>query len=48
MNVLELFHNNVAGATVEVTSRLVGEDNARVGDETAGDSDTLLLTTGKL
>ena len=32
MNFLEFLHNNMAGTTVEIASRLVGENNARVGD----------------
>jgi hypothetical protein len=37
-----------AGAAVECAGRLVGEDEGRVVDESAGDRHALLLAAGKL
>ena len=38
----------MAAAGVEIAGRLVGEDDFWIGNERAGDSDTLLLAAGKL
>ena len=36
------------GCLVEVSGRLVGDDDGRIGGERAGERDTLLLAAGKL
>src|SRR5437763_6539453 len=33
---------------VEITGRFVGDEDARIGDDGAGDGDALLLTAGEL
>ena len=48
MNFLELFHNDVTVATIEVAGWLVGKDNARVCDKTTCNCDALLLAARKL
>ena len=45
---LENFHDVLARFGVEVTRRLVGQDQLRVGDQSTGASDSLLLAAGKL
>src|SRR3546814_3347695 len=45
---LEHLHHFLAMMGVEVAGRLVRQDQFRLGDERAGDGDTLLLTAGKL
>ena len=48
VNITEFFHDDVGGAGVEVAGGLVGEDEAGVGDEGAGDGNALLLTAAEL
>jgi hypothetical protein len=40
--------NDVSGAVVQVSSRLIGQQDLRLGDERPSQSRTLLLTSGKL
>src|SRR5690349_21520331 len=44
----EQLHDRLAVARVEVTGRLVGEQNGGLADHRAGDGDALLLTAGEL
>ena len=46
VNLLEFFHDNMAVATIEVTGRLVGENDAWISNQATGDSNALLLATG--
>ena len=45
---LELLHDGVRTAGVEVAGGFVGEDNFGITNDGAGDSNALLLTTRKL
>ena len=44
----ELLHDNVGGAGVKITSRLIGENDFGVADDSASDSNALLLTAREL
>ena len=48
VQLLEHLHDFVAGLGVEVTGRLVGQDDVGVVDQRAGDRDALLLAAGEL
>ncbi len=48
MNLFELFHDDMGRMRVEVTSRLVGEDDFGLRDDSASDSGALLLAAGEL
>ena len=41
-------HHNLAGRPVEISGRLVSEQQLRVGNEGAGDGDTLLFASREL
>ncbi len=47
MEGMEQFHNLRAGMGVEVARWLIGQDQHRIVDESAGDCHTLLLAAGK-
>ena len=40
-------HDLDAGAGIQRSGRLIGQDDARMGDDGAGDRDALLLSTGQ-
>ena len=44
---LEQLHDFAAGAGIEITGRLVGQQQHRFVDERAGDGDALLFPAGK-
>jgi hypothetical protein len=44
----EQFHHGFAVRRIEVTRRLVGEEDERIASDCAGDGDALLLTAGEL
>ena len=46
-DLLHVLLNDPFALVIEGTRRLIEDQNARVGDERAGDSDTLALATGK-
>src|SRR5260370_14212784 len=48
IELLQDHHDLQAGATIQVTSRLVSQDHRGTRRQGAGDSHTLLLTAGKL
>src|ERR1700726_1417374 len=48
VQLFEEFHYRLAVAGIEITGRLVGQQNRRFSGEGASDSDALLLTTGEL
>jgi len=48
MKLVEQSKNALACFTVEIAGRLVGQQNSRITDQSAGDSHTLLLTPLKL
>ena len=48
MNVLEFFHDDVGRARIEVAGGFVGENNFRVRDDGASNSNALLLASRKL
>src|SRR5271155_1152360 len=48
VEVAEKFHDGFAVLGVQVTSRLVGHQDERIADQSAGHGDTLLLTAGEL
>jgi len=48
VDALEKFHNRGACLTVEVSDRLVGQEDAGVRDDCACDGDALLLAAGEL
>jgi hypothetical protein len=47
MQVGEYGHNILTGMGIEVTGRLIGQDNRRVFGQSAGDGDPLLFTAGE-
>ena len=44
---LELFHDDMGATRIKITGRLIGENNLWTADDSAGNSDTLLLTARK-
>ena len=48
MQILEQIHDHLAGPEVEITSGFVGQKDARVADQRAGQYDSLLLSALKL
>ena len=45
---LQCAEHFLRAARIEIAGRLVGDDERRVGDERAGDGDTLFLSAGQL
>jgi len=48
MQILEQIHDHLAGPEVEIAGRFVGQKDARVADQRAGQNDSLLLSARKL
>ena len=48
MQILEQIHDHLAGPEVEIASGFVGQKNARVADQRAGQYDSLLFSARKL
>ena len=48
VNTMKFLHDGFGTFGIETAGRLIGENNFRIGDQGAGDSDALLLATGKL
>jgi hypothetical protein len=47
MEVLDQAHDHVAGAVIEASSRLVGQQNLGISDQGTGQHDSLLFPTGQ-
>ena len=48
VNTVKFLHNSFGALCIETASRLIGENNFRIGDKGASNGDALLLTTGEL
>ena len=48
MQILEQIHDHFAGPEIEIASGFVGQKDARVADQRAGQNDSLLLSARKL
>ena len=48
MNAMKFLHNSFGTLGIEAAGRFIGENNFRIGDQSASDGDALLLATGKL
>ena len=48
MQILEQIHDHFAGPEIEIASGFIGQENARVADQRAGQYDSLLLPARKL